>query len=54
VPVIINEIEVVVDSEEPRAHDATDSPAPVPRLRPEDVSDIVERQTRALMRVVAH
>jgi len=54
VPVIINELEVVVESKEPRAQEARDRPAPAPRLRPEDISDVVERRARALARVLAH
>jgi hypothetical protein len=54
VPVIINELEVVVDAEEPRAQEATGRPAPAPKLRPEDISDLAERRARTLARVLAH
>lgn len=53
-PVIINDLEVVIDVEPPQPQDATVRPATASALRPEDINDIVERQARALARVLAH
>jgi hypothetical protein len=54
VAVIINELEVVVDAQEPRPSDQAERTEAPPPLRPEDINDILERQLRLLTRVLAH
>jgi hypothetical protein len=54
VAVIINELEVVVGSEEPPALEPNERPAAEPPLRPEDINDVVERHLHLLTRVLAH
>lgn len=53
-PVIINDLEVVVDAEPPRDQENADRQTPAQTLRAEDINDIVERQARMLARVLAH
>lgn len=53
-PVIINDLEVVVDADALPEEESRDRPAPAPMLRPEDIHDIVARQARMLVRVLAH
>ena len=52
--VIINDLEVVVGAEEPRAPEDAARGEAAPALRPEDINDIVERHLRLLTRVRAH
>jgi hypothetical protein len=54
VPVIINDLEVVVDAEAPVAPENPERRGSAPLVRPEDIQDIVERQARAMARVLAH
>jgi len=54
---IINTLEVVIDQPAPgRAPAATTAPPapPAPPLTPRDLDDILERQARTALRLIAH